>query len=215
MENRIIKVKGVGQASIPPDMIKINIEIKSLDDTYEKSLKKANYDLENLRTALGEEGFEKESIKTINFSVDTKYENETREFNSKRKFIGYEIHHSLTIEFDNNEEKLSGVLNALARSKANPEFSIVYKLKDSKSFKEMILKDAISNSREKAALIAEASGVKLGEIIVINYSFDEDEVYRSPLSLQKSMSVMSDNISIVAEDLQQTDTVEITWQIEI
>lgn len=215
MDNRIIKVKGLGQASMPPDMIKINIELKSLDSSYEKALQKANYDLENVRASLKEEGFEKEAIKTINFNVDTKYENETTDFNSKRKFVGYEINHSLKVEFDNDGGKLSGVLNALARSKSNPEFSIQYKLKDSTAFKEEILKNAISNAKEKALLIAEASGVKLGEIVSINYSFDEDEVFRSPLSLQRGMSVMSEKISIVPEDLEQTDTVDIIWKIEL
>ena len=214
MDNKIIKVKGVGRASMPPDMIKINIELRSLDDSYEKALQKANYDLENVRAALKEKGFNKEDIKTINFSVDTKYENETTDFNSKRKFVGYEIRHSLKVEFDNESQKLSGVLNALSESKSNPEFSIQYKLKDSTAFKEEILKNAISNSKQKATLIADASGVKLGEILSINYSFDEDEVYRSPLNLQRSMSLMSESVEIVPEDLEQTDTVDITWKIE-
>lgn len=214
MDNKVIKVKGVGKASIPPDEIRINIELKSSDDSYEKTLEKANYDLENVRSALKDEGFLKEDIKTINFSVDTKYENETTDFNSKRKFVGYEIKHSLKIEFDNKGEKLGDVLNALAKSKSNPEFSISYGLKDSREFKEEILKNAVANSKNKASLLAQASGVTLGEILSINYSFDDEAVYRSPLNLQRSMALMSDNISIVPEDLEQTDTVDITWSIE-
>lgn len=214
MDNRIIKVKGVGKASMPADEIRINIELKSFGDSYEKSLEKSNYDLENLRGALKEEGFQKEDIKTINFSVDAKYENETTDFNSKRRFVGYEIRHSLKIKFNNDSDKLNSALNALAGSKANPEFSIFYGLRDSTDFKEEILKNAISNSKRKATLLAKELGVKLGEILSINYNFDDDVEFHSPLNLQRSMSLMSNDISIVPEDLEQTDTVDITWKIE-
>ena len=214
MDNRVLKVKGVGKSYASPDRIKINIDLRSSDLSYEKALELSNKDLEGIRKSLKEEGFEKKDIKTNAFNVDTKYENETTGFNSKRKFAGYEIVHSLNIEFDNDGEKLSKVLNALARSKSNPEFSILYKLKDATEFKEEVLKDAISDSKRKALLIAQASGVKLGEVLSINYNSDEGELFNSPLSLQRNMSLMSESLSIVAEDLELTDWVDITWKIE-
>ena len=214
MDNKVLKVKGVGKSHMSPDSIKINIDLRSSDLSYEKALELSNKDLEGIRKSLREEGFEKKDIKTNAFNVDTKYENETTTFNSKRKFAGYKIIHSLNIEFDNDAEKLNKVLNALARSKSNPEFSIRYKLKDATEFKEEVLKDAISDSKRKALLIAQASGVKLGEILSINYNSDEGELFNSPLSLQRNMSIMSESISIVAEDLELTDWVDITWKIE-
>lgn len=215
MDNRIIKVKGVGKASITPDQIKININIKSSNASYEKTIEIANKDLGNLRNALKNEGFEKKDIKTISFNINTKYENESTDFNNyKRKFMGYEVSHSLKIEFENDSDKLGRVLNGLAKLKTNPEFSIFYNLKDTTSFKNQMLKNAIADSKRKAEVIAEASGVRLGNIININYSLDEEEIYRSPLSLQKSMSIMSESISIVPEDLESTDIVEIAWEIE-
>ncbi|OLS03800.1 SIMPL domain-containing protein [Tissierella creatinophila] len=215
MDKRIIRVKGVGKASMTPDQIKININLKSSNASYEKTIEMANKDLENIRRALKSEGFEKEDIKTVNFNVDTKYENETTSFNNyKRKFIGYEVIHSLKIEFENDSQKLGRVLNELTKSKSNPEFSIFYNLKDETEFKNQMLKNAIEDSRRKAIVIAEASGVRLGEILNINYSLDEEKFYSTPLSLQKGMSFISENISIVPEDLKSTDTVDIAWEIE-
>lgn len=215
MENRIIRVKGVGKASMAPDQITINITLKSSDNAYEKAMKIANTDLENLRESLEREGIEKNSIKTVNFNVDTKYENETTAFdNYKRKFVGYEVNHSLKVEIENNSEKLTNALNGLTKSKSNPEFSIIYNLKDSTKLKDQMLENAISDSKRKAQAIAVSAGVVLGEIAKIDYSWDEVEVFSSPLNLQRNLGLMNEQISIVPEDLESTDTVEISWKIE-
>lgn len=215
MNSRVIKVKGLGKASMPPDQIKINVNLKSSDISYEKTMKIAKHNLENLKKALENEGFKDGDIKTMNFRVDTKYENETTTFNNfKRKFIGYEVDHSIKIEFENDPVKLSEVLNSISNSKSNPEFSILYNLKDDASFKKQMLKNAIKDSKQKALIIAEASEVELGEILSINYSWDEMEIYRSPLSLQRNMGIMSEEISIVPENLEATDTVDIVWKIK-
>lgn len=215
MDNRIIRVKGVGRASMAPDQIKINMNIKSSNSSYEEAVKAAKSSLSKLEEALAKEGFKHEDIKTQNFRVDTKYENETTAFNNyKRKFVGYEVDHSLKIEFENDSDKLSSLLNAIAKSKSDPEFSIIYNLKDEREMKSLILKNAVEDAREKALLISKAAGVELGEILNINYSLDEMELFQSPLSLKRSVGLMNETISIVPENLEASDTVDITWKIK-
>jgi len=92
MEDRVIKVKGRGKVSVPPDTIEINMILTTVKPTYEEAMNAASRDLDELRKCLSSAGFDKRDIKTTNFRVDTKYENITDpNGNYKRVFVGYEI----------------------------------------------------------------------------------------------------------------------------
>ena len=115
MEDRVIRVKGHGKASVPPDTIEINMILTTVKSTYEEAMNTASRDLDELRGCLRSAGFDKQDIKTTNFRVDTKYENITdSNGNYKRVFVGYEVTNNLRIEFEQNSMRLTRVLNALA-----------------------------------------------------------------------------------------------------
>lgn len=215
MSNRTLKVKGVGKASMAPDTIKINIILKSADLSYEETMDMAAEKLKDLEELLQRVDFKKEDLKTVKFKVDTKYEDENTSLNTyKRKFVGYQLEHLIKIMFENDPIKLGRVLNAISKSKAKPEFSIIYTLKDGGQLKESMIKEAIRDAKEKALIIAQASDIELGEILNINYNLNDEEIFQSPISLQRNIGIMSQNLSIVPEDLEASDTIEISWEID-
>lgn len=215
MSNRTLKVKGVGKASMAPDAIKINIILKSADLSYEETMDMAAEKLKDLEELLQRVDFKKEDLKTVKFKVDTKYEDENTSLNTyKRKFVGYQLEHLIKIMFENDPIKLGRVLNAISKSKAKPEFSIIYTLKDGGQLKESMIKEAIRDAKEKALIIAQASDIELGEILNINYNLNDEEIFQSPISLQRNIGIMSQNLSIVPEDLEASDTIEISWEID-
>lgn len=74
MRNRTITVKGLGQASFPPDCIEILLYLDKRDEAYNRAIKLANVKFEQLETYLEEVGFDKFALKTISFNVYTDYE---------------------------------------------------------------------------------------------------------------------------------------------
>ena len=82
-----------------------------------------------------------------------------------------------------------------------------------------MLENAINNSKEKAIVLANASGVKLGNILSIDYSWSELRISSSPCE-NKKWFFEEDNdesdyvIDVEIDDIDVTDTVTVIWNIE-
>lgn len=112
------------------------------------------------------------------------------------------------------------MLYALAHAAVKPEFRISYTIKDTEAAKNQLLGKAIVDSKEKALVLTEAAGVKLGDIITIDYSWGEITFLSEPMS--RNMAVLEDcecptggsyDIDIEPDDIDVTDTVTVVWKI--
>ena len=161
---RQITVKGTGRATAKPDLITLSMTLTSEDLVYEKSITAANEALEKLRETLVNEGFARDDMKTVNFSVNTIFENvKDRRDEYKQVFRGYRVSHDLTLEFAFDSKRLGRVLAAIAASNAvPPDFRIGFSIKDKEALSAQILQNAVANARLKAEIIAAAAALKLG-----------------------------------------------------
>ncbi len=213
---RTINVKGTGRVVVPPDLIVIDITLSARHINYARTMAIAAEQIENLRNALTGIGFEKTDLKTANFDVSTNYEGEhDANGNYRRKFVGYVCSHGLSIEFDLDTERLSTVLNTISQCLAEPEFSIRFTVKDKDAVSEKLLASAVKNAREKAEILAASAGVKLGDILSINYNWLELDVF-SPTRYTSPEAVMGANfksVDIEPADVNVSDTVSLVWAI--
>lgn len=217
MRERVIRIKGRGIVSMPPDCIQINIKLNKTCLSYEESMKAAASSLEEIRQALEPYGFSKKNIKTNHFAIDSRYESVRDEKgNYRRVFFGYTYNHNLNIEFENDNKKLGKVLFSLSKCCCSPEFSIIYKMKDYTEMQKALLEKAVSDAKTKAEIIAKASGVKLGDILDIDYSWSDINIYHEDNVIYEKMECCDSEIEAIdleAEDLSTSDTVTVTWQI--
>jgi len=212
MDDRIIRVNGQGNISVPPDTIQVDMVLTTVKPTYEEAIKAAGISLEQLRGCLRVVGFDKEDIKTTDFRVNTKYENvKDMNGNYERVFVGYEVINHLKIEFEENSIKLGRVLTALSNCEATPEFSILYMLKDDTEVNELLLRYAISDAKEKAKVMADAAGVRLGKVINIDYRGDQGPLYKNTGLLSMADSSMVD---LQPANLEAQAMVTVVWRIE-
>ena len=217
MKERVIRVKGQGTVSMAPDCIELEIKLCETHSTYEKSMEAAAESLEEIREALKPLGFDKKNIKTSKFNINSKYDSKRdKDGNYTRYFVGYEYNNTLSIEFDNDNKKLGKVLYALSKCSSAPEFSIKYKMKDYSEMKEILLERSVADAKKKALIMSKAAGVKLGEIISIDYSWSEINIYHDDNVIYESMERCESSIEAIdleAEDLSTSDTVTVTWEI--
>ena len=219
--DRIIRVTGKGQISVKPDLIRLMLTLEDTRETYEATLEQSGKQVELLKDCFEQVGFQRTDLKTLNFHVDTEYESYQDEDKSwKQRFKGYKFIHSMKIEFDADNKRLGQVLYALAHAAVRPEFRINYTIKDTEAAKNQLHGKAISDSKEKARVLTEAAGVKLGEIVTIDYSWDEIAFVAEPM--RKNMLAMgvssarnsdSYNIDIEPDNINVSDTVTVVWQI--
>ena len=95
---KTITVKGIGKATAKPDYVEISMELESNHKNYDKAMSIAADNIQRLTETLCGIGFEKESLKTTNFDVDTDYDR-VQDYNGHYKsvFVGYEVTHYLKL----------------------------------------------------------------------------------------------------------------------
>ena len=87
---RTITVKGIGNVSVKPDLVVITMSIESKDFSYDNAMWEAAEKIKDLNYELEMAGFGKNSVKSTNCNVDTRYNNEKHEKgNDKRVLQGY------------------------------------------------------------------------------------------------------------------------------
>ena len=217
---REMRVTGRGRISVKPDRIRLMLTLSDVKKDYDKALKEASSKSAELQKAFCGCGFSEEDLKTVNFSVDAEYTGYSdKDGNWKQRFVGYRFNQMLKIEFPLDNDKLGQILYALAKSGVKSEFRIQYTVSNPEACRNELLGKAVSDAKEKAAILAEASGVKLGAIQTIDYSFGTMEIYSEPVnfrSMKVAESCCEDSaygMNIVADDIQLDDNVTVSFEI--
>ena len=215
MAGRII-VKGTGKATAKPDCVELFITLESFDTKYERATSIATKKIEQITTLICNAGFEKEALKTKDFDVSTKYENERdRNGNYKNVFKGYIVSHELMISFDFDLKRLAEILSVFSNDTIYPELSINFAVKDKSAISEEMLRTATKNAKRNAEILCDASGVKLGNLISINYSWQDINIY------SETRHVLAEGTpnggicfgELFPEDISVTDTATFEWEI--
>lgn len=219
---RTIVVKGVGKACTAPDSIVITMDLKTLDKDYQTALKLGIKKIDELTGSLVNAGFDKKDIKTTDFDVSTKYDSHrAKDGTYYDTFAGYEVSHSLKLQFDFDTKKLAKALGAIGTSEASPMFKIRFTVKDPSAVSEEMLKSATENARRKAEILCAASGEELGNLLSINYNWGEINVYSNTrydldavCAPKAVLCSCVEDIDIEPDDIETSDSATFVWEIK-
>lgn len=215
---RTISVKGTGKLSLKPDLTVVTLNLKALDPDYEKMMAAAGDQIEALRDALAAVGFSRDALKTENFNIYAENESVRDEKGNYRSvFVGYACNQGLRLEFDFDSARLSAVLGAIASCVADPGLNISFTVKDRETVAAELLRAAASNAREKAQILADASGVRLGKLLSVNYDVASFNPV-SPTAYAADMVCMAKgraaNVALTPDDISVSDSACFVWGIE-
>ena len=216
---KTITVKGNGHACVKPDLIVLSVRLVTEDKDYEKTTEIAGEKINALNESFERAGLEKQAVKTTGFNVSTRYESvKGKDGAYKSVFKGYVCNHNLKTEFDFDMKKLAKALSAISECLAKPEFSVSFTVKDKDAVNAELLKSATKNAREKAEVICSASGVKLGDLVSVEYGFGDKNAYSDTdftvesRCMARAEACLSD-IAIEPDDVKVDDTVKFVWEI--
>lgn len=219
---KTIRVTGKGRIKIKPDMTRITLTLEGTCRDCGETLAKSAKDTGMVRELLTGIGFEPSDLKTLQFSVDTEYESYQEEGIYKQRFAGYRFHHLMKVEFASNNDRLGRILFALAACPANPEFRLSYTVRDPEAAKNVLLGKAVSDAKEKAAVLAQAAGVALKEIQSIDYSWGEIDFEVRPMNRMRMADAAAPmaakaagfDMDIEPDEIEAEDTVTVIWAID-
>ncbi len=215
---RTIRVTGRGKIAVAPDTVRIMIKQSEIAPTYEGAVNRSAEQKNEINVALSKLDFKKEDVKTLSFDVSTRQESyQAKDKSWKQRFLGYEFTHRMKLEFPKDSGLLGKVIGALAKLPSGPEFSLQFTVSDPETAKNELLAKAVADSAAKARVLTEASGVKLGGIQTIDYSWGEVEFVSRPMDRMMEMECITSaclDLDIEPEDIDMTDTVTVVWEIE-
>ncbi len=213
-----ITVRGLGRASAVPDSVEISLTLNSRNKQFELAMDKAGADIDKLTAAVTALGFDKKQLKTTGFNTYSDYETQFMNNGPSRQiFKGYVVSHSLTLRFDMDSELLSRVLSSVSSCLAEPQLSVRFTVKDSAAVCDEVLRSAAENARRKALVLCEASGVKLGKLVSIDYSFGELHCYsETSYSMGNDCVPMAQKcrgVEIAPDDINVSENVTFVWSV--
>ncbi|WP_276496753.1 SIMPL domain-containing protein [Pontibacter litorisediminis] len=213
---RKLQITGKGKLSVAPDIVILSFDATAQQWEYEKTVNALNGKVEELRRIIENMGLERKSLKTKDFSVrkDTSWNKET----GKHDFNGFSASHHLELELPLDKAIINRLLIQIAHSLDNLDFSIAFGVRDASVQQQQLILGAIAKAKENAALIANATGVTLMEIIDIDYSYREltirSQRHNYQLYETNMASTYDASPDFEPDDIEVTETVTITWRID-
>ena len=218
---RTIKVTGKSNVQATPDYTRISLTISDTLKEYDLCLAKSVEDMNIIAECIKGFGFARNELKTSSFDISRKTESyRDKHDNWKYRFIGYEYTENLNFTFKNDNERLGKILYALAHLSIIPQINISYFCSDVERIKNRLLELAIKDAKKKAELLTDASGVKLCEILDIDYSWinvtlESDGMrFCEPMALEDCCASAAYDVDFEPDDISTSDSVRITFRIE-
>jgi uncharacterized protein YggE len=201
-------VVGAGEASAAPDMAMLNIGVETEGATAGEALRKNAAQMEAAVKSLRDAGVDKKDIQTSNLSVGAKYDYSRND--GPPRIIGYEARNAVTVKI-RDVAKAGTIIDKTVSVGANRLDSISFGFTDPKSLSNKARKAAVEDAKERAALYADAAGVKLGAILQISESASE---LPGPRPMVARMAESAKSIPIETGESSISASVTVIYAIE-
>ena len=166
---RTLKVQGKGHISVEPDRVILSFDVEVMLPDYGECLQALNARAGNLKQSMVSAGLDKTHLKTSAFNVRVK----TQYQDGQHIFAGYAASHNMRIELPLDKTLLNEVLKSVAQGHSGAEIRLSFSIKDADLLRKRVLAQAVQVARENAETLAAAAGVKLGQLVQMDYGWAE------------------------------------------
>lgn len=198
-----IKVMGKGHLKMPPDQVTFHISLTAASPKYQKALSEINDKSQRLIDAFLEIGFTEDDLKTDSFFVNR----ETTDLETV-----FKSYQSVSVVMDFNHELMNQSFEAINKSSIEANFDLSFSLKDEKNVQAKLFKLARDNAYEKAKMLADIEGVRLGDVIQID-ALDFQAQFKSNTMLHR-ISDMNMSPNITPHEIDSEVTIFYEWRIK-
>lgn len=205
-ELRKLEVSGSGVVSITPDVVTIQVGVQTSADSASEAVKQNNALTQAVINAVKEQGVDLKDIQTSSFNVYP-----VQEHGEKGEVLRttYRVSNMVTLKV-RDLAKLGIVLDKAVAAGANQVYGINFDLLDRSKAITQARKLAIEDARKQASELAEAAGVKLGEIQAITVTSAPSP---SPVAMDGRGAKVDSAVPISEGQLQITVQVNVTYEV--
>lgn len=161
-----LSVSGEGRATAQPDLAHITLGVTTEAETAQEAMAKNATRQQAVIDALKAEGVEPRDIQTsgLNLSPKMQYTD-----NQPPKLVGYTAQNTVNVRV-RDIAGLGGVLDKLVATGANEISGISFSREDMTEAQDKARSDAVTDARRRAEIMAQAAGMRLGELRALSDS---------------------------------------------
>lgn len=211
--DRELRITGEGKLSFMPDTVVICLPVESICKKYSDAIESLHQKVKIVHGILKKNSLNKKDLKTTNFDINEEWKYYSND-NQEAELIGFKASHELKLELPLDNKLISSVLNDISESETGIAFRLRFDVSDKKKYDEVLIKDAIKNAKLSANFIAESTGVKLKEIIRIDYSFSEVCFQETEFLYESSLESKNFIPDFTPEDINAKKNITVIWRIE-
>ncbi|MBI6629835.1 SIMPL domain-containing protein [Pontibaca sp. S1109L] len=184
---RHISVTGEGQVEATPDMVTLSLGVTHEADEAADAMSQTSDAVAQILARLTGMGLEQRDVQTRSLTLNPVWSNQPETKPRRSEITGY-VASNIVIVRVRNMDKLGGILDAVVADGANTFNGLSFGLQEPDALADKARKQAVADGRAKAELLAQAAGVKLGQVISIT---DQDR--GQPMPRMMEMSAMRDS----------------------
>lgn len=213
-----INVTGKGSIHVVPDITRLEVVIESLFQSYEDAYSHAKNNSEWVGKILEYNELSAKLAKTIKFNISDHLENE---YDDNENYIGkfkngFELTQKFKIDLGIDNTLLNKIVKGIGKFIPDAQIDIGYTVKDPRPNQLKMLQRAVTDAKDKAELMAEAAGCKLGKVQEISYNYSDIHIYsqaRSIHSNNEAITSTPSSLDITPDDLVVSDNVIVKWEL--
>jgi len=163
---RTVTVTGSAQSQKTNEMASYTAGVNAVNDSKEKAVAEVNEKVTALVQSIKQFGIADKDIKTQNLNIYQNQETYYEDGVQKQRLGQWNVNNSIEITL-REIGKAQELTDLLSKSGANNVYGPNFSLDESNSKDTGLTELAIKDAREKADVIAKASGAKLGEVVEV------------------------------------------------
>ena len=216
--NRKIKVTGKGSIHVVPDVTRLEVKIESVFTTYSEAYRQAKENSKWMVQILEYNHKNGKLAKTICLDIS---DHTINEYDDEDHYIGqiktgFDLEQRFKIDLEMNPVLLNKIIRGVGKFIPDAQISIGYTVQDPRPSQLKMLERAVKDATEKANIMAEAAGCRLGQVSSIDYGNRELLVYSEARNIHSNAEAMvcdSNSLDISPDDLAVSDHVTIEWEL--
>ncbi len=207
-----INVIGKGVVRVTPTIARVSAGVETtaptVSETQKMNTEKMNEFIQKMRAL----GIPDADRTTTLYTIAPKYEyqQEAKTAPAKQVLLGYTLNQTVEMKIRRPED-LGKVLESIGQTGLNQIGSLQFIVDDEDSLKKQALARAITDAREKAAILAQTSGTRLGKLT----AFYENQDYQALSSMETRERIPNADSVPLPQSGTQDITVSVTLSYEI
>lgn len=202
-----LTVLGTGEVYVEADRVNISLGVREIAPDVQTAQSTVNAKLSSILSALNGMGVDKNAIVTSNIGIYPNYD-----YNSSVETIsGYTAYNDLSITLS-EVERAGTIIDAAFAAGANTLNSVEFSTSDTSQAAEEAMALAVISARDKARLLADATGMRLGDLLEICEGSDNGYVAENAL-MARSEEAADGGTTLMAGRQRICATVRLTYSI--